>query len=317
MALNASTGIRALVATTFLVSSCQVFATADPRVGAPIDFVRKTAAQQSHRTLASRSVSGAMPRPNPSAAHDTWRGPVTRTGSGTLPSVRQKIRFAYPGSVPPANLTSPRSPTMRAAAPSGSFTNMVSVSPSLVSGGTMTAGHASLPLNSLAHVLNPATGREIVVRISSRTSAERADTLALSTHAAEMLGVSAANRNEVEVSYLGPAPLEARTAPQEQPMTPAPRPQPVAPAPVPQKPVQTAESSGLFVQIGSFTKPGSASSVANRVTSGLPNDVRTVDVNGTTYHRVMVGPFRDRAAANRARSSLQSQGFRDGFVTQG
>ena len=317
MALNASTGIRALVATTFLVSSCQVFATADPRAGAPIDFVRKTSGYQSHRTPAARSVSGATPRPNPSAAHDTWRGPVTRTGSGTLPNVRQKISFSYPGSVRTPVSLAPRTPNLPARVPAGSFTNVATVAPSLAVGGAMTAGHPTLPLNSLAHVRNPATGREVVVRVSARTSAEREDALALSTQAAEMLGVSQARRDKVEVSYLGTAPIEARNAAPYQPAAPMPRPQPVAPPPAAPKPVQTADTSGVFVQIGSFKKRGSATSVANRVTSGLPSDVRTVDVNGTTYHRVMVGPFRDRAAADQARNSLRSQGFRDGFVTQG
>lgn len=66
-----------------LISLSTGVAQAEKRAPAPIEYAGQ----------------GDVPRPNSKASNDPWRGPVTRTGSSSLPQDRQKIQFSYPGSV--------------------------------------------------------------------------------------------------------------------------------------------------------------------------------------------------------------------------
>ncbi|QYJ00241.1 SPOR domain-containing protein [Thalassovita mediterranea] len=316
MVLNANTGLRALAATTLLASIVPVFAQAGPREAAPIDFVRLTSVEQSRRAPVTARVGTTTPRLNPKAVQDTWRGPVTNTGSGSLPQVRRRIEFAYPGSVRTPVSVRPTSPTSTPLPElGGAVMNEVAISSALSrSGERMVAGHPSLPLNSLAHVRNPQNNAELVVHITSRTSARREETLTLSPDAAELLGISRPFGAQVMVENLGPgAPARAEAEPAPQ----------VLQAsfdreiPVERQTSPPPASGSLFVQIGSFTERNKASDVASRIGGGLSSELQAANVRGQTYHRVMVGPFQSRDAADRARASLRQLGFRDGFVTSG
>ena len=333
MALNANAGLRALAATTLLASIVPVFAQAGPREAAPIDFVRLTSVeqsrrapvtprvgtttpQQSRRAPVTARIGTTTPRLNPKAIQDNWRGPVTNTGSGSLPQVRRKVEFAYPGSVrTPVSVrpTSPAStplPDLEVA-----VMNEVAISSALSrSGARMVAGHPSLPLNSLAHVHNPQNNAELVVHITSRTSARSEETLTLSPDAAELLGISRPFGAQVLVENLGPgAPARAEAEPARQILQASFEYE----APVQRQAAPPPASGSLFVQIGSFTERNKASDVASRIGGGLSSELQAANVRGQTYHRVMVGPFQSRDAADRARASLRQLGFRDGFVTSG
>jgi len=77
---------------TFLVTGAALAfalpAAADNRSPAPI--VYKGAGQG--------SAQGGIPQADFSAVQDQWRGPVTNTGSASLPAQRERIAFSYPGS---------------------------------------------------------------------------------------------------------------------------------------------------------------------------------------------------------------------------
>ncbi|RIJ20647.1 SPOR domain-containing protein [Henriciella barbarensis] len=322
MALNANTGLRALAATTLLVSILPLSAQAGPRDAAPIDFVRISSVEQARPTRNIARVGTTTPRLNPKAVQDTWRGPVTHTGSGALPAVRRRIHFSYPGSVrtpvtaQPIQVSGTALPDLN-----GAILNNVAISSALSSSdGRMVAGHPTLPLNSLAHVRNPETNAELVVQITSRTAARREETLTLSSDAADLLGILRPFGAQVAVEYLGvssSAPIEAEPAPQlfEADFE---RPAPVErPGPVERQATPTPATGSLYVQVGSFTEPSKASSVAGGIGGGLSSGVQAANVRGQTYHRVMVGPFQSRDAADRARASLRQLGFADGFVTSG
>lgn len=334
MAMNATAGMRALVATSLLASVCPIIANAGPRDAAPISYNHRTAVSQAPTvqpvnapaTPLYSPASGATPRLNPVASQDSWRGPVTQTGSGTLPAQRRQISFTYPGSVRPgasASLPSVQSAAQPASALANGVSSRAIVAASFGASSGMTAGHASLPLNGLAHVRVLSSGREVVVRITSRTSAASGNVMTLSPHAGEMLGLSQGQSADVEIEYLGAASGVAGEHLQDQATVAPPPAQPVSVppaqrrAPVRDQRPQMADTSGLFVQIGSFTDFDHARSLAGKVTSGMRSDVKTVDLRGTTYHRVMVGPFRTRADADSARTRLSHQGYRDSFVTQG
>lgn len=320
MALNANTGLRALAATTLLASILPLSAKAGPRDAAPIDFVRMSSVEQARPTQSIARIGHTTPRLNPKAIQDTWRGPVTHTGAGALPKVRRRIEFRYPGSVrapapvPQTQLTGAALPEL-----TGANLNQVAISSAISdAAGRMVAGHPTLPLNSLAHVRNLENNAELVVQITSRTAARRNETLTLSSDTADLLGISQPFGAQVAVEYLGitsSAPAEVEQAPQllqsdfERPTS--------AQQPARAEGDTAAPPESLYVQVGSFAEPSKASRVAGGIGGGLSGGVQTANVRGQTYHRVMVGPFQSRDAADRARASLRQLGFRDGFVTSG
>ncbi len=64
--------------------------------------------------------------------------------------------------------------------------------------------------------------------------------------------------------------------------------------------------SGLFVQVGSFQDPSRATRVAAQISG--PTFVQPAYVNAARWHRVMVGPWPSRAAAEEARAAIASLG---------
>lgn len=90
----------------------------------------------------------------------------------------------------------------------------------------LTAAHPSLPLPSLVAVTNPATGREVVVRVNDRGPFEDGAALQVSRQAARALGFEGAGKAELTLRLVGNAPLEVSKV---EPETAAPQP---APAPM-------------------------------------------------------------------------------------
>jgi rare lipoprotein A len=87
----------------------------------------------------------------------------------------------------------------------------------------LTAAHPSLPLPSLIAVTNPATGREVVVRVNDRGPFEDGAALQVSRQAARALGFDGAGKAELTMRLVGNAPLEVskvepeKAAPQSAP----------------------------------------------------------------------------------------------------
>ena len=72
----------------------------------------------------------------------------------------------------------------------------------------LTAAHPSLPLPSLVAVTNPATGREVVVRVNDRGPFEDGAALQVSRQAARALGFDRAGKAELTMQLVGKAPVE-------------------------------------------------------------------------------------------------------------
>lgn len=165
----------------------------------------------------------------------------------------------------------------------------------------LTAAHTTLPLPSLVEVTNLENGRTIIVRVNDRGPFVDDRLIDLSRAAADALDMRRAGLARVRVRYLGPAPRgggggEVRTA--------GPLAEPVA-----------TEPPGLwYVQAGSFADMENA----RRLARSLPQDERphVRRAEGLGLHRVLLGPWRDRAEAERARSLLAGQGLLDALVIQ-
>jgi rare lipoprotein A len=217
----------------------------------------------------------------------------------------------------------------------------------------LTAAHPSLPLPSLVQVRNPATGREVVVRVNDRGPFEDGASLQVSREAARVLGFEGAGKAELTYRPVGSAdavPVAPRSevkGPAVFAMVKAPQPAPAdellggdelaggtEPAPVTKqrvavqwpeppadwdvsptsKPVKAAASGTLFVQLASFSDIGNAESLYRGLKGDLPVQIVPARVNGTDYFRVRVGPLDSRDAANELRDRLNAEGKGDGRV---
>lgn len=100
----------------------------------------------------------------------------------------------------------------------------------------------------------------------------------------------------------GPAPIRAAT--------PSPPPAASGQPPAPQAAVATSERSATYLlQAGAFRGADDADAMKLRLAlMGLEAQIVTADVNGTTLHRVRVGPYAGLDAMNRARARLAENG---------
>jgi len=89
-----------------------------------------------------------------------------------------------------------------------------------------------------------------------------------------------------------------------------------APAAATAKADATGTGSGYVIQLAAFSDHFGANSLASRVKrSGFPGYTEAVTTDkGTTLHRVRVGPYVSREAADAALAKLKAAGF-NGMVT--
>ncbi|GHA11931.1 hypothetical protein GCM10007989_02870 [Devosia pacifica] len=78
----------------------------------------------------------------------------------------------------------------------------------IFSANALTAAHPTLPLPSYVRVTNRENGRSIIVRVNDRGPYIAGRVIDLSSRAATMLGYVQAGSTEVDVEYVGRAPLE-------------------------------------------------------------------------------------------------------------
>ena len=115
-----------------------------------------------------------------------------------------------------------------------------------------------------------------------------------------------------------------RTSPA--PAVPASAAAPAAASPAPRQPAASAAApaapppGGRYrVQAGSFREKGEADRLrASLILEGMDSHIRTSRTANGTWHRVMVGPYEDRAGAERASARLRaSRGLAGRVVREG
>ncbi|MCB9973597.1 MAG: septal ring lytic transglycosylase RlpA family protein [Rhodospirillales bacterium] len=72
--------------------------------------------------------------------------------------------------------------------------------------------------------------------------------------------------------------------------------------------------SKIYIQAGAFGNSGNAQALSGRLGSIAPANVSPVNVNGSLYHRVKVGPFQDMAQARSALSQIAAAGQTDARI---
>lgn len=108
----------------------------------------------------------------------------------------------------------------------------------------------------------------------------------------------------------GPTPVEEQVAAPDQVATPSPPTAPPAPA-------ATTKQGTYFLQAGAFRAADDAQAMRARVLMlGLSARVEAANINGTTLHRVRVGPFNGLDEMNKARSRLGGEKIETSVVRQ-
>ena len=139
-----------------------------------------------------------------------------------------------------------------------------------------TAAHKTLPLGTVVEVRNRDNGKRTTVRINDRGPFVRGRVIDLSYTAAK------------ELDMLGPgtAPIELRV-------------------------LQTAELApqpgGFWLQVAAFQEKSHANDLRRKLKSSQPK-VQVQSHGG--WHRVLVGPFKNRKQAEQAERQLRQLGYR-------
>jgi rare lipoprotein A len=157
-------------------------------------------------------------------------------------------------------------------------------------------------------VTNLANGRSVDVRINDRGPFASGRIMDVSYAAAYRLGFTQTALAMVEVESIVP-PVDAVAAAAEQPAPRTAGAAPAAPAPpvAPQAEAPQAETpvpvlgrrGGIYLQLGAFSVSANAENFRARVARQFESLGMEVSVKQRgSLHRVQLGPFRDRAAAN-------------------
>ncbi len=164
----------------------------------------------------------------------------------------------------------------------------------------LTAAHKTLPLPGLIEVTNTANGRRAILRVNDRGPFVDGRILDLSRGAAQELGLLQAGVGQVRVRYLGRAPRLGGGRPLQVAET----------APPPVQPV--AEPGRFWVQAATFTDGDRARRAAETLGRSA-----TVDDGRSGQFRVMLGPWPDANAAERARQAAIAYGYVDAQLISG
>lgn len=176
---------------------------------------------------------------------------------------------------------------------------------------SLSAAHKTLPLPALVEVTNLANGRSAIVRVNDRGPFVDGRIIDLSRGAAEEIGMLSQGVGRVRVRYVGPAPRLSGA-----PLQYASTGRPSAPEPVrPSEPIRAADDSRFWVQAGSFLDSTAAHLAAESL--GQQASVSDARVDGQRYFRVLVGPWADANAAERARQGIVARGVRDALLISG
>ena len=181
----------------------------------------------------------------------------------------------------------------------------------------ISAAHATLPLPSMVEVTNLETGQTLRIRLNDRGATKPGRVIDLSPAAAQALGVPVTGA-KVRVRYIGRAPLDRNAAAPAQIAAAAPAvravrmasAKPAQRAPAPQTmTVADADAGGYGIQAGAFADRNNAEKVALTLSAAGRTAIRPLDRDGQRLYRVVVGQWRDPAAASSALPRVVGLGF--------
>ncbi len=186
----------------------------------------------------------------------------------------------------------------------------------------ITAAHRTLPLGSHAEVTALDSGRTILVLINDRGPSHVGREIDLSRGAAALLGLTGQSTASVRVRAIVAAPADAAALAAGRPagrrldapasllaglraqLKPVAAPRPAAPSLV--RSPTSSGAAGYLVQVAAFSSESRARALAVTLDG-------YVEPAGS-LHRVRLGPFRNAAAAQRARDAAARRGYGDATI---
>lgn len=181
----------------------------------------------------------------------------------------------------------------------------------------ISAAHTTLPLPSVVEVRNLENGRTINVRVNDRGPFVGDRIIDLSRGAARELGFERQGTARVRVRYLGPATgddsqVYAVNAPESADRSYR-RDAPGVYSPA--APSLRADRRGdIYVQVASFRDRDRARALVRRLGPSGPVFISRARVDGRTWNRVVIGPWRDMSGAREARAEVARLGFPDAQI---
>lgn len=180
----------------------------------------------------------------------------------------------------------------------------------------MTAAHPTLPIPSYVRVTNPANERSVIVRVNDRGPFHAGRLIDLSYVAAWKLGYIGSGSAQLEVESILPADIPLLAQRTQNAASPAadmvqrtamddtlPRAQTSSLLPT------TTESRGIFLQLGAFSNADNAEALKAHLSRELDDaelgDKLSIQARAGIY-RLQLGPWPDRAAAQRIAEQLQA-----------
>ena len=158
----------------------------------------------------------------------------------------------------------------------------------------MTAAHPTLPIPSYARVTNLQNGKTAVVRINDRGPFSSGRMMDLSFAAAYKLGFADSGIAAVEVESIVMAP----------PAPPAPAAAVAAAAGIP----VTAESAGIYLQLGAFSSHANAESFRDNIRKQLSWLDRPIQIDeGGKLFRLRLGPYPNRGDASAVAEKIRAE----------
>lgn len=166
----------------------------------------------------------------------------------------------------------------------------------------LSAAHRSLPLPSHVRVTNLENDRSTIVRVNDRGPFHGDRLIDLSYAAARVLGFDGGGTARVHIEAVAASPGDSGDHPEKDPG---------------ESDSEAAQGDGeelpsrkkedrLFVQVGAFGNLTAAAQLKAQLTMVTASEVHLVeDREGESVHRVWVGPFQQRDAAERARKAIE------------
>ncbi len=171
----------------------------------------------------------------------------------------------------------------------------------------LSAAHKTLPLPGLVEVTNLANGRTVVLRVNDRGPFVDDRIIDLSRGAAEALDMISRGVGEVRVRYLGRAPREGGGQVLQTAVARETAPSVVVPSPA------AVPDRSVWLQVAAFGDPEEARDAARRLGTGA----RVQPASNQRMFRVLLGPWSDANAAERARQGMVARGFADAMLIPG
>src|SRR5215471_11368532 len=171
-----------------------------------------------------------------------------------------------------------------------------------------TAAHRTADLGTYALVTNLENGQSVRVRINDRGPFKRNRILDLSYEAARQIAMVRTGSARVKVEFLEdsvppivPVVMPVSVAQEERPSTP------VSPL---------LEAQPLLVQAGAYRDQYNAAQVQQTLTAVFPNVwIAMAPELSQPLHRVRLGPFQNRAEAERVVHAVQARGYAAAIVS--